>query len=350
MPLHAPSPGDFVIVKDKTRKLLIQVSSVADGIVTGTRDKDRAYNPQTAQCTVKDIMVNLGSDPELGSVYGVALEPFRKTIRHPQWGDVHLFHKLTAAQLREIKLALDRSFKDLTKLKIDGLLDAGNIAIEVRPRKGKNRGMYYWKQKGDTAADRLLFRVFDDPEKDLSSLFRECIAHEMGHALYWRGMTRKTRAKWLRLFEEFCSFSEHSAADVQRIGKKFLHSFTHVKEFRNSMAQDETQEDQVILFDSCIAQLCGDHRMSVVEINGAIDGEDSALIQSLWPKKELRYSDFEEELGEYAMTNVKEFFAEAMRLYVIGTKLPQKIRSAMEATLRMAPGIIGTVDHLPVSK
>lgn len=344
-----PSQGDFVIVKEKTRKLLVQVSSVDTGakLVFGTKDKDRAYNPQSTQHPVNDVLVNLGPKPMLGSVYSVQIEPYRKTIRHPQWGDVHLFHTLSSDQLKELKIALDRTYKGLQKHGLHKLIDAGNLAIEVRPPKGKNLGMYYFRQKGEEASDRLMIRTTDKPEYDKSKLFSACLYHEMGHALYWRGMSRKTRARWLRLYEEFCTFSEHKAADVQKIGNQFTKSLTSVKGFRTSLGEDE---DRVILFDACIAQLCMDHRMSTKDIDIAIEGEDPGLIASLWPKHELRYSDFEEELGDYAMKNHKEFVSEAVRLFYEGIELPKSVRAVLEKTLRMAPGIIGVAEEFPNMK
>lgn len=340
MPLPLPQPNSFVIFRDAKRiKQLLQVSSVdaTTGVIVGHLDKNRAYKPLQQQFHIKDMMANLGPNPENGSVYGVNIEPYRRTLRHDQWGDIHIYTHLTKEQWIAIKGGLSRAYADLKKRRLHTLIEAANLSIEVRPPKGKNLGKYLYRQKGDQAADIFLIRVYNDPNKDVPDLFRELTHHEMGHGLTFRGMTRKMRARWIRLYEEFCTFTEHTPQDVQKMGKRFVSSLQTVKDFRATLESDE----ESILFDSCLAQIAADYRLNARDIDALADGEERELVKQMWPTQALRYSDFEEALGQYATTKWEEFTAEAFRLYYTKTEIPQRIRALLEQSIKMAPTIIG---------
>lgn len=332
-----PIKDDYVVFRDeKQRKRLMQVQSQDRGRIHGTLDANRAYDPQNAQCALKDIIANLGPNPMAGSAYGVNVEPYYRTLQHPQWGDVHLYARLPKETWAAISAGLTRSYNDLRKAKLDGLIEAGNLCIEIRPAKGQNRGMYYYRQRGKVASDRMLLRVQEMQEPDL---YRELINHEMGHALTWRGMTRKMQSRWIRLYEEFCQFTEHDADDVKRMGARFLKSTTSVKGFRATL-----EDEDALLFDTCLGQISSDYRLSARDIDLLIEAENVELVKQMWPTGQLRYSEFEEALGDYATKNWKEFLAEAFRLRFTRTEFPERIRELINKSIAMAPNLIGSIE------
>jgi hypothetical protein len=330
--------GDFVIFRDvKKRKQLLQVSGVDGEVISGTLDKGRAYDPKQAQFHVKDLMAVLGPKPEHGSAYGVNIEPYYRTLKHEHWGDIHLFMRLTKAQWVAIKAGLDRAYKDLQKNKLHGLIDAGNLSIEIRPPKGKNFGMYYYVQRGEEAKDRFIIRARDEGPENEPDLYRELAHHEMGHGLTWRGMTKKMRARWIRLHAEFCNFTEHSADDVKSMGQRFFKSLANVRAFRDTLETDE----EIVLFDTCLSQIAADYRCTAKDIDWLLEGDDLDTVKAMWPQQELRYTEFEEALGDYAMKNWREFIAEAFRIKHTKTAMPKRIDALMNKVIEMVPTIIG---------
>lgn len=330
-----PQRDDFIVFyDDKRRKKLMQVQNVERNTVYGTLDANRAYDPHNGQCQTKDIICNLGQHPANGSAFGVNIEPYFRTIRHAEWGDIHLFTRITKEQGQAIMAGLTRSFNDLRKTKLDGLIEAGNLAIEIRPSKGKNQGMYYVRQRRGEAADRMLLRIQEFNEPDL---YREITNHEMGHALTFRGMTRKMQSRWVRLYEEFCQFTEHDANDVKRMGARFLNGLTTVKGFRSTL-----EDEEAVLFDTCLSQISADYRLNAKDIDLLIESEHADMVKQMWPTSELRYSEFEEALGDYATKNWKEFLAEAFRLRFTKTEFPERIRELINKSIAMAPNLIGS--------
>lgn len=332
-----PDKDDFIVFyDDKRRKKLMQVQNVERNTVYGTLDANRAYEPRNGQCQTKDIICNLGPHPAPGSSYGVNIEPYFRTLRHPDWGDIHLFTRITKDQGNAIMQGLARSFTDLKKAKLDGLIEAGNLVIELRPPKAKNRGMYYYRQRGQNAEDRMMLRVQEFQEPDL---YREVANHEMGHALTWRGMTRKMQSRWVRLYEEFCQFTEHDANDVKRMGHRFLKGISTVKAFRSTL-----EDEEAVLFDTCLSQIAADYRLTAKDIDLLIESENIDMVKQLWPTGELRYSEFEEALGDYATKKWTEFLAEAFRLHFTKTEIPQRVKELMEKSIKMGPTLIGRTD------
>lgn len=323
--------GSYVVFSQGTKKLLAQVYSIGDSTITATLDKNRQQSPEEVTFNKDDILAVLGQKPPLGSVFGVSVEPYWKTIDHDDWGEIHVYCRPNKTQWKAVKDGLSQAWKTLEREKLTGFVEAGNLRIELRGAKGKNLGMYYHRQKGETAADRMFFRL---QETDHPDLYREVVLHESGHGVFYRLMTPQQRATWIKLHKRFAKFAQHTKNDIVRMRTLFLKSRQFLKDF----AADLTDEAEILLFHECISNMRANYRLKSQHIDELMEVGDIQTISDMWPKDALDYTDFEQAINDYASSNPHELMAEAFRLYHTKTQLPEVIKNVLEKQLRACSG------------
>jgi hypothetical protein len=86
----------------------------------------------TATIGVADVVLNLGSEPKPGYVYGldVGLLHYAKKV-HPKMGTINFFYKPEREVVRDLWSAFDKVDRILTKRGLDFLTDG--ICWEVQP-------------------------------------------------------------------------------------------------------------------------------------------------------------------------------------------------------------------------
>ena len=317
----AVKPHDYIVGDDSKKKWLMQVTSVNDGIVYGNLEANRAYNPQQGEFRIDQVIAILGPKPALGSTYGVAVEPFIRTLVHSEWGDVHFFVDLKPEMKTQLKGALDEVAKKLKAKRLFSFVKHGNMAMEIRQPKGKWDGMYAFKHEKTEPADRMMLRP-----KGVNQM-NYVLAHESGHGVWYRLMTKKMHSRWIKLYKSYTKAQEFSAADIRRLRDDYIKDSVHVKDYRGQL-----EEDHAILFDNLIGQLTSNSRLTVKHLDVLSETGDLEVIKDAWPMH-AEDSDFDVAITEYGTTSVEELFAEAFAFWLLGNKIPQIILALMEKTV-----------------
>lgn len=315
-------PGDYVIGRDTKKNYLTQVSSVTDTVVYGHVDKDRAYNPQQIEFPLSDILAHLGKRPPPGNAYGCVVEPYVTTLVHQDWGNVHWFAWTSKQQKIAIKSSLDSVARLLKRRGLFAFVADGRLELEIRPQKGKYAGMYHYRIKDGESQDRMILRPHEEhPSVDYT------VAHESGHGVWYRMLKPSQHARWIRLYHSYTRMLEFSTHDIRKLRDSYIEDSVHVADFRGQL-----EEAQVLLFDNLVSGLCANTRLTKRHLDVLADNQALDTIKEVWPQH-IEDSDFEIAVTEYGTKNPEEFFAEAFALWLVGTKLPKRIATAMEKTM-----------------
>lgn len=314
--------GAYVIGNDGKKNWLLQVSSVNDKMVYGHLDVGRAYEPKQGEFLLSQIVAVLGTKPSPGSAYGVVIEPYLRTLAHEFWGNVHLHSWLKKEERTSLKKALTDVGKKLTRNKLDGFLDAGNLEVEVRPPKGKYTGMYYYRIKNGDNMDRMVLR----PKMGVPMDY--VVAHESGHGVWYRLMTPQQQARWVKMYHSYTKMKAFEPHHIRKLRDDYIKDSVGIRDFRGQL-----EEAQVLLFDNLIGSLCGNTRLTTRHLDLLAETGELETIKDVWPLH-VEDSDFEIALTEYGTKNPEEFFAESFAYWLLGMKLPKRIAAAMEKTVK----------------
>jgi hypothetical protein len=313
--------GAYVIGNDGKKNWLLQVSSVNDNMVYGHLDNRRAYEPQQGEFSMHQIVAVLGKNPAPGSAYGLVIEPFLRTLEHEFWGNVHLHARLKKEERTSLKKALTDIGRKLTKHKLDGFLQAGNLEVEVRPPKGKYTGMYHYKIKDGENMDRMILR----PKTGIPMDY--VVAHESGHGVWYRLMTPQQQARWIKMYHSYTKMKDFEPHHIRKLRDSYIEDSVSLRDFRGQL-----EEAQILLFDNLIGSLCGNTRLTARHLDLLAETGELATIKDVWPTH-VEDSDFEIAITEYGTKNPEEFFAESFAYWLLGNNLPKRIASAMEKTI-----------------
>jgi hypothetical protein len=312
-------PGDYVIGQENKRNFLLQVSSVNDGVVYGYLDKNRAYAPQQGEFSLRQIVANLGGKPLPGNAYGCNIEPYLKTIVHPDWGNVHWFVRQSKQERLALKKSLDNVAALLKRRGLFGFVEAGALETEVRPPKGKYTGMYHFHVKNGENQDRMILR----PREDALSM-DYVVAHESGHGVWYRLLRPSQQARWIRLYHSYTKMLEFSPHDIRKLRDSYIENSVSVRDFRGQL-----EEAQVLLFDNLISSLCANTRLTTRHLDTLAENQGLDVIKDVWPQH-VEDSDFEIAVTEYGTKNPEELWSEAFAYWLLGIKIPKRIHAAIE--------------------
>jgi hypothetical protein len=315
-------PNVYVVGNDGKKNWLMQVSSVNDGMVYGHLDVNRAYAPKQGEFTLKQIVAVLGEKPQSGNAYGCTIEPFVRTLVHPDWGNVHLHTWIPKTESAAIKKALDSVATKLSKRKLFRFVEEGALEIEVRPPKGKYTGMYHYKIKNGENLDRMILR----PKVGIPMDY--VVAHESGHGVWYRLMSPNQQARWIRLYHSYTKMKEFEPHHLRKLRDDYIADSVHISEFRGQL-----EEAQVLLFDNLISTLRANTRLSANHLNTLAETGMLETIKESWPTH-IEDSDFEIAVTEYGTTAPEEFFAESFAYWLLGNKLPKRVQAAMDKTMK----------------
>lgn len=319
--------ADYVIGQDeKGRKYLAQVVKIRGDKVHVALDKDRAYKPQNAMFETSQIVAVLGHEPAHGTAYGCKVEPYRSTLVHPEWGNVHLFVKKTKADLKALRTGFDRVAAKLKRHGIFGFVAQGALETEVRPPSGKYSGMYKFSNKGGEPQDRMLLKP--TPE----SAFDRVIAHEAGHGVWFRLLNAKLQARWVNLYHSYMKLKQFEPHAIRKLRDQYIEDSLPVAEFRSGL-----DEDASAMFDLLIGSVSSTTRLANKHLDLLAANGDLGVIHDSWPLH-LEDSDHEIVVSEYASTSPEEFFAEAFCNWLLGVKLPKRVTKAIEKTVSAVGG------------
>lgn len=309
--------NDYAIVQVATSKrALVRCVSVADGgkKFKGVLQEKKSNGEDTPPVifSKSEIVANLGRSPKVGSVYGVSIEPLRQTAAHPFFGDVHIYKDMDDVQRNKVRGAMSAVAKGLTKLRLPEL----SLTTEVRTPHGKMVGFYKYRPKADS--DVLCFK----PDDDVSNM-DYVISHEYAHGLWFRCLTPKMQAAWVRLYHDAITLSDVKKDELAQL-------LDDVKTYGDLGGFMRENPDTVPTIRAIFRHIKQVHSIDRKHFELALVVGDE--VDLYWPSK-IELSEKQVLLTEYARKSPEELFAEAFALRFSGKKLPKKVDDLLSKCL-----------------
>jgi len=318
------APSDFCIARIEKNTMLVKIISTDNQMVSAITVKDMPYiNPKDIEFDSVYIVANLGPRPPLGTVFGVSVEPFLKSFDNDFWGRIHYFHRLSKIQRSNLAKGLNKVQAKMAKLKPQFI----PLDLEIRAPKGMYAGHFQVKTIRDGENEDTLNILTLKPKEEWNVAdYDYFLCHECAHGIWAHMLTNRVKARWIRAYWETVKLTSASDKDIRILLKKLTKSGLTISEFYK-----ELEEDDIPLYDACLAYIKDYHSLTIKELNILISAGDG--VGDMWPKSNLELFDQEALITEYSMKNVDEFFAEAMAFHFTKKLLPKKIRSMVDKTL-----------------
>lgn len=308
------SKDDFLVIKDERKFRLVKVVEASnDGELVVRREESKVEGKRTTE-TISDesVVLNLGSNPPAGTVYGCKIEPFQSSSDLDGWGTIHYYREVEREDKKTIKKAAAKVWKRLDKERLTAFAP---LTVEVRLNKGSEIGYYKIHKSQET--DVLCIKPKEFDQTELTRLF----FHEAGHGIMDRMMPSNFRAKWVTTYAYYTSLKALKKDDL--IGIRAL------VEGNGSLKQVEDVDPDHL--DACIGSIIGNFGIRKADIELLLN--EGVSLEAYWPKHTLDLPDNEVPLTDYAMKSVDEFWCEAFAMHMTGTQLPKRIRNLMLKTL-----------------
>lgn len=333
--------GDYVVIEEevegkKPKRKLAKVAKISGSTITGYAP-DRFVDDKALRTVYdfapSDVVANLGPDPKWGSAYGVKVEPYIFKMEMRPWGFCDCYRPLDE---KEKKLIRTTMRKCGVKVKKMGLAGALPVQMEVRNKPGGNGevGLYTVRRGG---VDSLALKCPDWT----SGAIREIFWHEWGHHLWYRYMTDKMRARWVKLYHSAVKIHKTSASRIVRF-RIDLVEHGSISAMKNEFS-DEDEDAEA--FDTVLSWLCDSHNLRIKDINLLLaDGDD---LKTIWPTTaDVLTGEAEPLVSEYGAKNVEEMFSEAMSYYMMKRDLNPKVKKLLVKHLKMmkARGPVNVTD------
>ena len=330
--------GEYAIGKlqqangGKAKPFLFKVTGKTGNAVTGVLEKDAHIQGlrQTIELSTKDIIVNLGVEPEPGKVYGCdtsMLYTGRKV--HDNFGTLHFFYKPEPEIGKKLLAAFDKCYKVIKQNRLEFIIDPVSCAWEVIPFNGeKYAGMYKRSSKPEKRPHAFQIR----PEIMPFSEYPYVIFHELGHHLHMEYATgKKLNAAWIRLYNTSIKVDHIKRDQSQDMLERLLGQTDMPSDFKSNLSEEETNTYKWIL--RTISQ---NHSLSVKELDLLFEAEYFDDIRAVWPTRGVSKKDLAPIVTEYATKHVKELIAESIAFRLVGKQLPKNIEALVDKTFSYA--------------
>jgi len=317
----------------KPHPFLFKVNHISKSIVYGTLEKN-SHIPQmrsSIEIPVKDVLINLGSNPHPGRVYGVDTSLlYRGRKVNDYFGPVYWFYKPDSDVGKDLNDSLDKVFKTLKQNRLDFIVDTTTCIWEALPFNGeKYAGMYIRSKNTERRPNRFQIR----PEIMPSTSYPYVIFHELGHHLHFEYVTgTKLNASWVRLYNT--SIKQKLIKKEQSV--ELMDRLTGQTELLPSDFKTDLGEEDTYAYRMILRNISKQHSLSVRELDLLFEAGYLDDIREVWPIKGLSEKDLAPIISEYACKNVKELFAESFAFYMTKKKLPTSVVSLLEKSISYA--------------
>lgn len=323
--------GNYVIAKQRREEgfdiVFGKVTDEKKGIVTIRVEKDCHIKERWAEVPTKDILLDLGTSPHPGTVYGQDVTSRLLSKReHDFWGRYFWFYRPTKEAGAKIEDGMDYAATLLKKLKLPPLEDT---VLELRSPevKGKWAGLYKHSANSAKVPHRLSLKP--EHEGTQTSRIAYIMIHEYAHWFHSNWVTgAKLNARWVRLFNTSIKMQTVTKDDSKNLLELMLAGGEKPSDFRRGL--DEEQRNQFNWITRVVRQ---DHSLSLYELDLLFDADFKDDIREVWPKTTLNKKDLKPVISEYATTNYRETFAEAFAFHVTKTKLPEAVTGLVEKSI-----------------
>jgi hypothetical protein len=274
-----------------------------------------------------DVLANLGKKPNVGSVYGLKIEPFIRKLQIPFFGEVRVYRenvtKENVDMLKSCAEAIEKIFK---KHRITKWLDHLSHT-ELRSKKGKYAGSYTCRRsKDDPKVDSI---ALNNIPLDDRTYLEYVLIHECTHGVWFRQVPDHLKAKWSKLYSKRIERKSYDQSDLRDLLHNIKGYDGSIHNFIKEMA-DDTQRQLLKEIYSYIKRV---HKLDRGDVDTLVENDRDAL-ETIWPEHQDISNETNDVGSEYALTNVREFFAETMTFHLLGRKLPKDVTKGCEATLQ----------------
>ncbi len=333
------NPEDLVFVNlpgKSERNLLIRAASIQGDLLIGSVEEHRHITARTIEVPLSSVILNVGSDPVPGRVYGYDLSYlFRRFRSIPALGEVAFFCKVTKEEVAQLKSAATELHKKLERAKLDFILD-DPVVYEVVSKEyaGKWAGMYSRSKKEDMP--HKIQVTLDKSRLETSSIsnYEYVLAHEMGHHLHFHYVKAHSPADaaWIRAYQETVRPLEVDT----KVVRLFLDQLLHERSVRALLA--ETEEDLQPQLKRVLREVKSSSGLGPRELDRLLEVHKDDDLAKCWPKSGLMLSEKHPSVTEYALKNYNELFAESFAFHILGRALPKKLTKLIESSLSLARG------------
>ncbi len=319
--------GDYAILAgEKNKTYFIKVTGEADnsgGMYRGVVVDETAAKPATRQTfsfEPSDILANLGPRPKIGgNVYGKKIEPFRKMLQHPDWGDVILFRNLEQMEEQMLMRHLTTVAKKLKDLGVFPYRK--ETQVHIRPASGKYAGFYTHNTKEH---DVLTYKAvsFDHENMDYY------ISHEYGHAMWFTMMPPQWRSQWIKFYIKNTQKLMTGSQRIASLMSEYIESELTIREFGRAL---EADVDKKVLSE-ILTTIRKVHALEPRHID-ELRAMSSESVAGVWPKNAVELPQHQILVSDYANKNPDEFWCEAFSFWFIGKQIPPGLEAAVKKTI-----------------
>jgi hypothetical protein len=311
---------------------LFKVTGQHNGIVTGTLTKNSHIQTlrSTVEVPIKDVIINLGTEPYPGKVHGCDVTNLHRGKKtHDDFGDIHFFYKPDPEVGTKLMAAFSKAYKVLKHARLDFLVQPDTCVWEVLPFHGeKYAGMYMRSKNTEKAPHRFQIR----PEIMPATEWPYVVYHELGHHLHKEFATgSKLQAAWIQLFNTTIKVSNIRKEQSTEMLEALLAQEDQPSDFKSNLS-----EEDVLIYKLILKTIQQQHSISVKELDLLFEADFRDDIRALWPTRGISKKDLAPVISEYATKNFNETLAEAVAYRLTGKKLPKSVEALVDRTFSYA--------------
>lgn len=333
--MSTPNSGEYVIGlapgSDK-KTLLIKVESVVKGVARGPIQKDSHLKDKmvVGEIPLSSILLNLGTDPKAGKVYGHDVGSLYRGRRvHADFGPLYYMYSPEKELRNNLDKAFSRAFKSLKQNGLDFIVEPSNTIWEIKPYNGeKYAGMYKPSRDVEKNPNRIEFRPECGPDTD----WPYYIYHELGHHLHTNYVTgKKLNAQWVTLYNSSIHVTDVDPEECSALLEALLGQGDRPSDFKSSLDEEKTE-----FYKNILKFIKREHGVSIKELDILFEAEYFDEIRGVWPVNGLTKKDLDPLVSEYGLKSWRELFADSFAFRMIGKKLPKPVESLLDKSLSFA--------------
>lgn len=335
------NPKDYVLFRGTPDSPihLMRVTAVKGDSIHGRLEKDPHIKPTPIELKEDQVVLNLGKRPVSGRVYGHDLSfLYRRTKEVGPYGSVHLFTDVTEETWDKFLEGAREVYKKLKSNRLDFLLSEDLVwQVVSRETSGKWAGWFQsakLNKEGELKSPPRISITLDENTLMESSLasYAYVIAHELGHHLHFSYLKShpKNDRQWMSVFTETVTPKPVHAEKVVELLEGFVSSRSSPSSFMGSL-EDEDRE----AFRHILKEINRTSHLSPRELEALCQNEDTeAIIKRVWPRRTV-LAKLSPMISEYSLKNYHELFAETFAFWLLGRKIPERLKELMEQSVSL---------------
>lgn len=324
------SKNDYLLCVEDKQEFLARAMEDSTGDTSCYLEKNCHLPKQRTTLTVpkKQIILNLGTSPRPGKIYGLDTTNLFYTKKdHDDFGVINFFYKPDKQIVKDLWDSMAKVAKILKKHGLSFLLDDPIFEV-LRYHKEKYAGEYM-HAKSDKVPPRIRIR----PEIMPASEYVYVWLHELGHHLHLGGFltSKKLNAHWIRVFNTSIKVETIKKETSVKLLDQMLEQEDLPSDFKGQLS-----EDDALAFKWIIRTMSTNNALSIKELDTLFEADMKDDIRKLWPTRTITHKELTPVLTEYATKSHKETFAEAFALHLSGKKIPEGLVRLLEKSISYA--------------